>query len=194
MIDTIFLKWVDKNSKVLVLGCGSGQLQQQLIDRKGANCFGLDISEQKVVAALSKGLSVIQGDINQDLTDYPPSSFDMVLAHDILQLTNNPKKIIKDILRIGDKAIVSFPNFAYIKIRLSILFTGRMPNTRILPYKWYETPNIHLFTVKDFQEFCREEEIQILDQNYTVFQGKKSVNFVPNLTSEFAYFLISSSG
>jgi len=193
-MDAFFLKWVDKNSKVLVLGCGSGELQQQLIGKRDANCFGLDISEQKVVTALSKGLSVIQGDINQDLADYPPSSFDMILAHDILQLTSNPKKIIKDILRIGDKAIVSFPNFAYLKIRLSILFTGRMPKTKILPYKWYETPNIHLFTVKDFQEFCREEKIQILDQHYTIFQGKKSVDFAPNLTSEFAYFLISGSG
>jgi len=190
MVNTVFSKWIDKGSRVLVLGCGSGEIQQELVKTRGASCFGLDISEQKVLASISKGLSVIQGDINKDLNDYPPASFDYVLADDILQLTHEPKKVIKDILNIGKKAMVSFPNFAYIKIRLSILFTGRMPKTEILPYSWYETPNIHLFTVKDFKEFCQAENIKILDQVYTIDQGKKTVGFAPNLASEFAYFLI----
>ncbi|MGM0365501.1 MAG: methionine biosynthesis protein MetW [Actinomycetota bacterium] len=190
MVNAVFSKWIDKNSRVLVLGCGSGEIQQELINTRKASCFGLDISEQKVLASISKGLSVIQGDINKDLNDYPPASFDYVLADDILQLTHEPKKVIRDILTIGKKAMVSFPNFAYIKIRLSILFTGKMPKTEILPYDWYETPNIHLFTVKDFHEFCQAENIKILDRVYTVSQGRKTVSFAPNLTSEFAYFLI----
>ncbi len=190
MTHPIFLEWIENNSKVLVLGCGSGEIQQELISHRKASCFGLDISETKVLASISKGLSVIQGDINKDLDDYPPAFFDYVLADDILQLTHEPKKVIRDILTIGKKAIVSFPNFAYIKIRLSILFTGKMPKTEILPYDWYETPNIHLFTVKDFLQFCRDEKIHVLDYIYTVSQGKRTVNFAPNLTSEFAYFLL----
>ncbi len=187
---SIFTKWIEKKSKVLVLGCGSGEIQQELIKTRETSCFGLDISEKKVLLSISKGLSVIQGDINQDLNDYPPSFFDYVLADDILQLTHEPKKVINNILTIGKKAIVSFPNFAYIKIRLSVLFTGRMPKTKILPYNWYDNPNIHLFTVKDFREFCNAENIKILDQIYTVFPSQKTINFAPNLASEFAYFLI----
>lgn len=188
---SIFTKWIDSKSRVLVLGCGSGEIQQELINTKEANCFGLDISEKKVLASISKGLSVIQGDINKDLNDYPPSFFDFVLADDILQLTIEPKKVINHILTIGKKAMVSFPNFAYFKIRLSILFEGRMPRTKILPYSWYESPNIHLFTVKDFRDFCQAENIKILDHIYATGRNKKAVNFAPNLTAEFAYFLIT---
>lgn len=189
----IIKKWIEKKAKVLVLGCGEGDILLALNKERQAKTFGIDIDEEKVSEAISRGLSVIQGDINTDLEDYPPRSFDYVVADDVLQLTNKPDAVLKQILEIGQKVIVSFPNFAYIKIRFTILFSGRMPKTRVLPYEWYDTPNIHLFTVRDFEEFCAKENIKILDQVYTGWGGHKFLEIFPNLFSEFAFFLVSNT-
>ncbi len=150
----VLKNWVKEGSKTLVLGCGNGEILNILINEKKVKGFGIDIDEEKVFQAISHGLSVIQGDINTELSDYPEKSFDYVVAHDIIQIMNKPNQTIKQCLKIGNKVIVSFPNFAYLKIRLTILLSGRMPKTKILPYEWYDTPNIHLFTIKDFKEFC----------------------------------------
>lgn len=183
--------WVKEGSKILVLGCGSGELLNVLINENKVKGFGIDIDEKKVFQAISHGLSVIQGDINTDLSDYPEKSFDYVIAHDVIQIMNKPVETLKQCLKIGNKIIVSFPNFAYLKIRLTILLSGRMPKTKILPYEWYNTPNIHLFTTKDFKEFCNKEKIQIISERYTGLGKKKISRFlIPNIFSEFAYFLI----
>jgi methionine biosynthesis protein MetW len=185
--------WIKEGSKILVLGCGSGELLNVLIKENKVKGFGIDIDEKKVFQAISQGLSVIQGDFNTDLSDYPEKSFDYVVAHDVIQITNKPNQTLKQCLKIGNKVIVSFPNFAYLKIRLTILLSGRMPKTKILPYEWYDTPNIHLFTTKDFKELCAKEKIQIMSERYTGV-GKKEIPrlLIPNTFAEFAYFLISS--
>ena len=185
-------KWIKHGSRVLVLGCGEGDLINYLQEKAGARVFGLDIDEKKVFGAISKGLSVIQGDINRDLDDYPEKSFDYIIAHDIIQIMDKPDEIIKKLLKLSDNVIISFPNFAYINIRLGILFSGRMPKTSVLPYEWYDTPNIHLFTIKDFKIFCREENIKIAGEHYTGL-GKKTIPACvkPNLLAEFSYFRLT---
>lgn len=197
MINIEIIKgWIEQRAKVLVLGCGEGDILLALNKERQARTSGIDIDEKKVSEAISRGLSVIQGDINTDLEDYPPGSFDYVVADDVLQLTNKPDIILKQTLKIGRRVIVSFPNFAYIKIRFTILFSGRMPKTKILPYEWYDTPNIHLFTVRDFLEFCTKENIKILDMVYVGPGGHRlcsASSVFPNLLSEFAFFLVTSS-
>jgi len=187
----IIKNWVKEESKVLFLGCGNGEIIKSLQSSNKIKGFGIDVDENKVYEAISSGLSVIQGDVNQDLVDYPRKSFDYIIAHDIIQIMTRPDITIKQILELSDKVIISFPNFAYVKIRLGILFTGRMPKTKVLPYEWYDTPNIHLFTIKDFRDFCQKESITIIDENFTGL-GKKSVPkfLMPNFFSEFAYFLL----
>ena len=185
-------KWIKHGSRVLVLGCGEGDLINYLQEKAGARVFGLDIDEKKVFGAISKGLSVIQGDINRDLDDYPEKSFDYIIAHDIIQIMDKPDEIIRKLLKLSDNVIISFPNFAYINIRLGILFSGRMPKTSVLPYEWYDTPNIHLFTIKDFKIFCRKENIKIAGEHYTGL-GKKTIPACvkPNLLAEFSYFRLT---
>ncbi|MBU4313770.1 MAG: methionine biosynthesis protein MetW [Actinobacteria bacterium] len=188
----IIKSWVEEGSKILFLGCGSGEIIKSLQSSNKIKGFGIDIDEIKVCDAISSGLSVIQGDINNDLTDYPKKSFDYVIAHDIIQIMTKPDVTIRQILELSNKVVISFPNFAYIRIRLGILFSGRMPKTRILPYEWYDTPNIHLFTIKDFRDFCQKEKIKIVDEHYTGFNKKSVPRFLlPNLFSEFSYFLLS---
>jgi methionine biosynthesis protein MetW len=185
-------EWVDINSKVLVLGCGTGEILKELKSEKDIRASGLDIDENKVSEAISEGLWVTQGDINRDLPDWPKKSFDFVIAHDIVQIMTRPDVIIKQMVELGGKVIISFPNFAYFMIRLNMLFSGRMPKTSVLPYEWYNTPNIHLFTIKDFKEFCRKERITIHKESYTGAGKRKTPEkIVPNFFAEFAYFLIS---
>ena len=185
-------EWVDINSKVLVLGCGNGEILKELKEQKDIRASGLDLDENKVYEAISEGLPVIQGDINRDLTDWPKKSFDFVIAHDIVQIMTRPDAIIKQMVRLGGKVIISFPNFAYFMIRFGMLFSGRMPKSNVLPYEWYNTPNIHLFTIRDFKEFCGKEKITIHRESYTG-AGKRKISkkIIPNFFAEFAYFLIS---
>jgi methionine biosynthesis protein MetW len=185
-------EWVDSSSKVLVLGCGNGDILKELKKQKDIRASGLDLDENKVYEAISEGLPVIQGDINRDLTDWPKKSFDFIIAHDIVQIMTRPDVTIKQMVELGGKVIISFPNFAYFMIRLEILLSGRMPKSKILPYEWYNTPNIHLFTIKDFKEFCRDEKITIHKESYTgAGKRKTSQKIIPNFFAEFAYFLIS---
>jgi methionine biosynthesis protein MetW len=187
----IINSWVQEGSKVLFLGCGSGEIIKALHSTNKIKGYGIDIDEKKVYEAISGGLSVTQGNVNTDLMDYPKKSFDYIIAHDIIQIMEKPAVTIKQILELSDKVIISFPNFGFINISLCILFKGKMPKTKILPYEWYDTPNIHLFTIKDFIDFCRKEKIEILDYNFTGY-GKRTIPkfLVPNLFSEFAYFLL----
>jgi len=185
-------KWIEEGSKILVPGCGKGEIIKSLGHSKKTKGLGIDIDEAKVYEAITAGLSILQGDINNDLSDYPDKAFDYVIAHDIVQIMTRPDEVIRQMLRIGNKVIISFPNFAYAKIRFTILFSGRMPKTKLLPYEWYDTPNIHLFTIKDFMDFCRKEKINIEKQFFTGI-AKKIIPqaAVPNFLAEFSYFLIS---
>ncbi len=190
----IINNWIDTNSRVLVLGCGSGDFLAELNSARNTKSQGIDIDSEKVYEAISRGLSVIQGDINTDLADYPANFFNYIIAHDVIQIMKKPDAVIRQMTRLGKRVIISFPNFAYLPVRLTIFFSGRMPKTKVLPYEWYDSPNIHLFTIKDFIDFCKKENINIHRQQYTGL-GKKNIPSCanPNLFAEFAYFMISSS-
>jgi len=145
---------VAPGSRVLDVGCGDGSLLALLRDRKGVDGRGIEISREGVNTCLAKGLPVIQGDADMDLADYPDDTFDYVILSQTIQATRHPKVVLEHLLRIGRRAIVSFPNFGHWSVRLDLFLRGRMPVTRNMPYSWYDTPNIHFCTIRDFVELC----------------------------------------
>lgn len=152
---------VEKNSKVLDLGCGDGVLLKQLIDKKNVKGSGIEINQNSVINCIHNGLSVIQGDIDEGLADFSDGELDYVILNQTLQSAQKPDYVINEMLRVGKKAIVGFPNFAYWRIRLYLLFNGKMPKSEMLPFEWYDTPNIHLLTVRDFFDYCEKRNIKI---------------------------------
>ena len=186
---------IQKKSKVLDIGCGEGSLLKQLEENINADTRGIELDSNLARKAIASGLSVVQGNAETDLDQYSDESFDYVILSQTLQAVLRPKDLLIELLRIGKKAIVSFPNFGHWRIRTQLLFKGRMPITKGLPYSWYETPNIHFFTIKDFQELCKELNIVIEDSIGLTSSGKQfkinnnslGVNF---FTSE-AIFLIT---
>jgi methionine biosynthesis protein MetW len=147
---------VESGSRVLDIGCGDGSLLALLRDSKGVDGRGIEISREGVNACLAKGLPVIQGDADTDLADYPDDAFDYVILTQTIQATRQPKVVLEHLLRIGRRAIVSFPNFGHWRVRMDLALRGRMPVTRNMPYSWYDTPNIHFCTIRDFVELCQE--------------------------------------
>ena len=186
---------IKKKSKVLDIGCGEGGLIKQLELNLNAETRGIELDPNLARLAISSGNSVVQGNAEEDLSQYSNQSFDYVILSQTLQAMIKPKDILVELLRIGNKAIVSFPNFGHWKIRTQLMLKGKMPITKGLPYTWYETPNIHFFTIKDFQELCKELNIVIEDSIGLTSNGKQfklnnnslGVNF---FTSE-AIFLIT---
>lgn len=152
---------VAPGARVLDVGCGDGTLLHHLGTTKQVDGRGIELSQAGVNACVSHGLSVIQGDADTDLRDYPADAFDYVILSQTLQATRNPKAVLSQLLRIGRRAIISFPNFGYWRVRWDLLFNGRMPVTRTLDNAWYDTPNIHLCTVRDFEALCRELDIVV---------------------------------
>ena len=186
---------ISKNAKVLDIGCGEGGLIKQLEDNIQANTHGIELSPDLTRKAIADGLSVVQGDAEKDLDQYSNQSFDYVILSQTLQAMIKPRDVLLELLRIGGKAIVSFPNFGHWKIRLQLLLTGKTPITEGLPYVWYETPNIHFFTIKDFQNLCKQSNIIIekgialtsKGRQFEISQGMSGANL---FTSE-AIFLLS---
>ena len=187
---------VDRKMRVLDVGCGNGELLQSLKTKNGVIGQGLELKQERVNQCVEKGLSAIQGDADKDLSLYPDQSFDCVILSQTIQATGDPKLILKELIRIGKKAIVSIPNFGYWKVRLSLGVNGRMPRTKKLIYNWYDTPNIHLCTILDFINLCNELNIQIEKTITLSSNNNKSFNGLPNklsnLFSEEAIFLIKS--
>ena len=186
---------IDNKSTILDIGCGEGDLIQQLQNNKQADIRGLEINGELVRTAISKGLSVIQGNAEKDLTQYYDQSFDYVILSQTLQAMFNPKNVLNELLRIGAKTIVSFPNFGHWRIRTQLLFKGKMPITKELPYEWYDTPNIHFFTLKDFLEMCRMTNIYIERSIGLTSQGRQfeitNHTLTSNLITNEAIFLLS---
>ena len=186
---------IDQNSKILDIGCGEGGLIKKLNESKLANSRGLELDGDLARDAISQGLTVVEGNAESDLGQYSNSSFDYVILSQTLQAMYNPKLVLYELLRIGAKAIVSFPNFGHWKIRLQLLFKGKMPVTEGLPYTWYDTPNIHFFTLKDFQETCRDSNIYIERSIGLTDRGKqfeiKNNSLFSNLITNEAIFLLS---
>ena len=145
---------VERGSRVLDVGCGDGELLRLLSEVRGVDGRGIELSREGVNECVAKGLAVVQGDADTDLSDYPNDAFDYVVLSQTLQATRQPRAVLEHMLRIGRHAIVSFPNFGHWRIRLQILFGGHMPQTDNLPYAWYESPNIHFCTIKDFRALC----------------------------------------
>jgi methionine biosynthesis protein MetW len=146
---------VDHGARVLDVGCGDGELLRLLSESRAADGRGIELSREGVNECVAKGLAVIQGDADTDLADYPDDAFDYVILSQTLQATRRPRFVLEQMLRIGRRAVVSFPNFGHWKIRLQLGFGGHMPQTDNLPYAWYDSPNIHFCTIKDFRDLCQ---------------------------------------
>lgn len=179
---------VASGARVLDIGCGDGALMGAL-RRKGCDARGIEIDAADVTAALERGLSVIQGDADTDLADYPDASFDYAILSQTLQTTRRPDLVIDQLLRIGERAFVSFPNFAQWRIRFSLMWGGRMPVTRQLPSRWYDTPNIHHVTIDDFRSFIAERNVAI-EAQWFLRGNKTTTGAAANLLAEHAVFLL----
>jgi methionine biosynthesis protein MetW len=192
----IIASWIEEGSRVLDLGCGEGELLYFLKHNKAAKCTGIELKESRVARCIEKGLSVLQGDINEEVFDYPDNSFDYVVLSQTLQQVYEPYGLIKSLLRIGRKGIVSFPNFSYWRVRLQLLLTGYAPVTRQLPYQWYDTPNIRVITLKDFRKFSRQVGFKIIKEaavnSQTQDRKGKIINIFPNLLATYGIFLIGT--
>ena len=186
---------IQKKSKVLDIGCGEGGLVNQLEQNISADTRGIEIDPELARKAIASGYNVVHGNAEVDLNQYSNQSFDYVILSQTLQAMIRPKEMIIELLRIGNKAIVSFPNFGYWKIRTQLLFSGRMPITKGLPYTWYETPNIHFFTIKDFQELCAGLNIVIEKSIGLTSKGKQfdlqKNSYGANFFTSEAIFLLS---
>ncbi len=190
----IIASWIEPGSKVLDLGCGEGDLLHFLKQNKQVVGTGIERRESRVARCIEKGLSALQGDVNTEVLDYPDNAFDYVILSQTLQQVYEPADLIRSLLRIGKKGIVSFPNFSYWTIRLQLLLTGYAPITRQLPYEWYDTPNIRVITIKDFRKFAREVGFKIIKEVAinTRNNGEigKIIKFMPNLCATYGIFLI----
>ena len=190
----IIAELIETNTRVLDVGCGDGTLMEFLKNNKKIDIRGIEISKNNVQQCIRKGLTVIEGDAEKDLSQFPDSSFDFVILSQTLQAFLNPEKVISELLRVGKKAIVTIPNFGYWKVRLHLLVKGTMPITRTLPDEWYNTPNLHMCTIQDFFNFCKKREINLY--NSIALHNLKSskitnVNLtLKNLTAVLGIFLI----
>ncbi|MCP4694032.1 MAG: methionine biosynthesis protein MetW [Desulfobacterales bacterium] len=160
----IIASWIQPGSRALGLGCGEGDLLAHLKKNKGVKCAGIEIDEAKVARCVERGLTVLRGDINEEVTDYGDDVFDYVILSQTLQQIYEPAQLIRSMLRIGRKGIVSFPNFSHWSVRTRLLLTGHAPVTRQLPYEWHDTPNIRVITIKDFRKFARDAGFTILKE------------------------------
>ena len=183
-----------KDSRVLDVGCGDGELMSFLYKNITKDVRGIEISKQNVQKCISKGLTVIEGDAEKDLFQFPNSSFDIVILGQTLQAFLNPEKVLNELLRVGKKAIVTIPNFGHWKVRLNLLLKGTMPVTKSLPHQWHNTPNLHMCTIKDFSNFCDNKKINFIKS--LALNGERLLNISKanlgkrNLFSEIGIFLI----
>ena len=185
---------IEKNSKILDVGCGNGELMKYILNNISNNIRGLEISKENVQECIKKGLTVIEGNAELDLRQFPDKSYNYVVLSQTLQAFLNPEKVLYELLRVGKKAIVTIPNFGFWKVRVNLLIKGTMPVTKNLPNEWYNTPNLHMCTIKDFVTFCVKRELKLT--NSISLSGKKVSNIskanlnLKNLTSELGIFEI----
>ena len=187
---------IEKNSRVLDVGCGDGELMSFIFNNISQDIRGIEISKTNVQKCISKGLTVIEGDAESDLFQFTDSSFDFVVLSQTLQAFLNPEKVLDELLRVGKKAIVTIPNFGHWKVRIDLLFKGTMPVTKSLPHEWYNTPNLHMCTIKDFFNFCDRKKIKFIKSlalnQEKVLNISKSNLATRNFFSDLGIFLIEN--
>jgi methionine biosynthesis protein MetW len=179
---------VEPGSRVLDLGCGEGELLAWLVEHKRILARGVEISSAQVRRAIARGVSVYQGDIDEGLADYPDKAFDYVILSQTLQETRSPLQVLREMLRVGRRAIISFPNFGHWKVRAAMLVNGQAPKTKLFPHNWYNSPNIHFLGINDFEDLCREFNFPI-ERRYFL-AGARHVKAFPNLIAQTAVFLL----
>lgn len=193
--DDVLAGLIEINSRVLDVGCGDGSLLLYLKKNKRIDGRGLEINQKNVQECLSKGLAVIEGDAEKDLINYPNQSFDIAILNQAIQQFYEPRRVLNELLRIAKKAIITIPNFGYWKVRLNLLLTGTMPVTKTLPHSWYDTPNLHMSSIKDFYNLCSLDNIKVI-KSISISSNKisdiTSKNLeIKNLVSELGVFLVS---
>ncbi len=179
---------IEPNTCILDLGCGEGELLAWLAQNKNVDARGVEIDGPKVQQSIARGVSVYHGDIEEALADLPDQAFDYVILSQTLQESTSPLKVLRDMLRVGRRAIVAFPNFGHWTVRLSHLFTGRAPKTKLFPHDWYDSPNIHFLTVHDFEALAEKEHWTV--ERRIFLAGIRRVTMSPNLLAEVAVFLV----
>lgn len=186
-------RWIKPNTSVLDLGCGDGELLAHLRDNFAITGYGLEIDEEKINECVARGVNVIQQNLNQGLANFGDNSFDSVIMTQALQAVEKPDQLLNDMLRVGKQAIITFPNFAHWKTRSYLFLKGKMPVSEALPYSWYDTPNIHLCTFKDFELLCKQLDIKILNRLAVDDdqQGSILMKRFPNLMGEVAIYRVS---
>lgn len=180
--------WIPANSRVLDLGCGSGELLSALIAHKSCSGYGVEIDSGSVLAAMERGISVIQADLEKGLQDFDDNSFDVIVLSQTIQAMQNTEEILKDLKRVAKEAIVSFPNFGYWRNRIQIALGGHMPVSERMPYQWYNTPNIHWCTLQDFDLLCAKNHIRVLERA-VMTQGQR-IDRLPNLLGALAFYRV----
>ncbi|WP_150276738.1 methionine biosynthesis protein MetW [Halopseudomonas salina] len=189
----IIQEWIKPGSRLLDLGCGDGELLRYLSDHRKVTGYGLEIDPEKINACIERGVNVIEQNLDAGLSNFGDNTFDSVLMTQALQAVHYPDQVLEEMLRIGREAILTFPNFAHWRCRLYLGTKGRMPVSEFMPYTWYNTPNIHFCTFKDFEELCRERSIRILDR-LVVDQSHQSTwlsGLWPNLLGEIAIYRVT---
>jgi methionine biosynthesis protein MetW len=179
---------VEPGLKVLDLGCGEAELLGWLVEKKNIQARGVELSAAKVQKAIARGVAAYQGDIEEALADYPDGAFDMVILSQTLQETRRPMQVLNDMMRVGRRAIVAFPNFGHWHVRISHLFSGRAPKTDLFPYDWYDSPNLHYLTIDDFEESAKKEGWIV--EKRIFLAGTRDVRMLPNLLAEVAVYLL----
>jgi len=182
--------YVEPGARVLDLGCGDGALLEDLIERMGVDGCGIDTDLKQVQKCIARGVPVYHGDMLEGMAMFDDGRFDCVVLSQTLQQTLKPHLVVREMLRVGRRAVISFPNFGHWKVRLQFLLRGRIPVTRVLPYKWYDTPNIHLLTVRDFLRLCGELHLEVIERIFVTPDYRRLPGFLANLLASMAIFVV----